>query len=758
MSQTIATPPTVRLNSDVIGKPVSRPEGPAKVSGAAKYAAEYNVPDLWYGYIVDSPIAKGKITKIDTAPVLALPGVKQVFSHENVPSLAWFDRSYKDDVAPGGSPVRPLHEPDIRFSQQPVALVVAETFELARYAASLLRIEYAVDEDFNTDLTKARAAGQGYDAPKGKTGFVPPPKPKGDAGAAFKAAPHQVAGEYTHHAQHHNPMEMFATTVEWLGDGKKLKIYDKTQGAPNVQQYISKIFGLSKDEARVISRYTGGAFGSGLRPQPQVFLAVLAALELEHSVRVSMTRPQMFSMGHRPHTLQELKLSADDQGFLQSLEHQAFAETSRFEDETETVVNWSGILYQCANSKFGYELAKLDLNTPADMRAPGAATGSFAIECAVDELACQAGIDPLQFRLLNYTYADPTEDKPFSSKRLLDCYQEAARRFGWDQRNPAPRATREGNLLVGWGLGTGCWDASMQKAAAQASLAADGRLTVRSATNDQGAGTYVIMTQIAAQTLGLPVEQVTFQLGDTTFPAAPVQGGSWTAASVGSAVQAVCQEVGKKLLKLAQKMDDSPLQGVDFEDVQFADGCLRANEDISRSVRIADVLAASGEAAVEAESSAAPNPAGALQYSMHSHNAVFVEVKVDEDLGTIHVTRVVNAVAAGRILNPKTARSQVLGGTVWGIGMALMEEAYLDNTLGRYMNHDYAEYHIPVNADIHKIDVIFVEEEDDIVNPLGVKGVGEIGMLGVAAAIANAVYHATGKRVRNLPLTLDKLL
>lgn len=758
MSQTIATPPTVRLDSDVIGKPISRPEGPAKVSGSAKYAAEYNVPNLWYGYIVDSPITKGKITKIDATAVLALPGVKQVFSHENVPSLPWFDRSYKDDVAPGGSPFRPLHEGNILFSQQPVALVVAETFELARYAASILRIDYEVDEDFNTDLDKARAAGKGFDAPKGKSGFQPPPKSKGDSDKAYAAAPHQVEGTYTHHAQHHNPMEMFASTVEWLGDGKKLKIYDKTQGAPNVQQYLSKIFGLSKEEARVISKYTGGAFGSGLRPQHQVFLAVMAALELEHSVRVSLTRQQMFSLGHRPHTIQDLKLAADDQGYLQALEHQAFAETSQYEDETETVVNWSGILYKCDNTKFGYELAKIDVDTPADMRAPGAATGSFAIESAIDELSYKAGVDPLEFRLLNYTYSDPTVDKPFSSKRLIDCYHEGAARFGWGQRNPAPRSMREGNLLVGWGMGSGCWEAAMHKAAAKASLAADGQLTVRSATNDQGAGTYVIMTQIAAQTLGLPLTQVTFVLGDTDFPVAPVQGGSWTAASVGSAVQATCQEVGKKLLKLAQKMDDSPLAGVDFEDVQFADGRIRANEDISRSVSIQDVLAASGEATVEAESSAQPNPANNLKYSMHSHNAAFVEVKVDEDLGTIHVTRVVNAVAAGRILNPKTARSQVLGGTVWGISMALMEETYLDNNFGRYMNHNYAEYHIPVNADIHKIDVIFVEEEDDFVNPLGVKGVGEIGMLGVAAAIANAVYHATGKRIRNLPLTIDKLL
>jgi len=756
MSQTIATPPTVRLDSDVVGKPISRPDGPAKVSGSAKYAAEFNVPDLWYGYVVSSPITKGKITKIDAAEVLAIPGVKQVFSHENVPTYAWFDRSYKDDVAPGGSPFRPLHEPEIMFNEQPVALVVAETFELARYAASILKIDYEVDESFNTDLEKAR--GKGFDAPKGKTGFVPPPKPKGDAEGAFKAAPHQVEGQYEHHAQHHNPMEMMATTVEWLGDGKKMKIYDKTQGAPNVQQYLSKIFKLSTDEARVISKFTGGAFGIGLRPQHQVFMAVMASLELEHSVRVSLTRQQMFGVSHRPHTIQDLKLAADDQGYLQSLQHYALGETSQYENETETVVNWSGILYKTENSKFGYELTKLDIETPADMRAPGAATGSFAIESAIDELSYKAKVDPLEFRLLNYTYEDPTENKPFSSKRLIDCYHEGAARFGWEQRNPEPRSMRDGNMLVGWGMATGCWDASMQKSAAKATLTADGKLTVSSATNDQGAGTYVIMTQIAAQTLGLPLEQVTFQLGDTSFPAAPVQGGSWTAASVGSAVQATCQELGKKLLKLAQKMDDSPLDGVDFEDVQFVDGHICSNEDISQSVAIKDVLAASGEATLEAESSAMPNPINNLKYSMHSHNAAFVEVKVDEDLGTIHVTRVVNAVAAGRILNPKTARSQVLGGTVWGISMALMEESNIDNKFGRYMNHNLAEYHIPVNADIHKIDVVFVEEEDDLVNPLGVKGVGEIGMLGVAAAVANAVYHATGKRVRDLPLTIDKLL
>ncbi|MBC6989001.1 xanthine dehydrogenase family protein molybdopterin-binding subunit [Hymenobacter sp. BT491] len=755
MSHPISNPPVIDLGTDYIGKPTSRVDGPAKVTGAAKYAAEFNVPDLYYGHVVSSPVTKGKITKINAQPVLDLPGVIQVFSHENVPSLAWFDRNYKDDVAPGGSPFRPLHEPNILFSQQPVALVVAETFELARYAASILEIEYEVEEH-STNLEAKR--DEGYEPGKGKTGFVPPPKPRGNPEEAYQKAPHQHEGEYIHLAQHNNPMENFATTVEWLGDGKKMKIFDKTQGAMNVQQYLTKIFGLSTDEARVISKYTGGGFGSGLRPQYQVFMAVLAALELKHSVRVSLTRQQMFSFGHRPHTLQTLKLAADDKGTLQSIQHKALAETSHFEDFTEVVVNWSGLLYQCENVKLDYELAKIDAYTPIDMRAPGAATGFFALECALDELAYKAGRDPVEFRLLNYAERDQNEDKPFSSKKLRECYHQGAAKFGWEKRTPEPRSMREGNLLIGYGMAGGCWDASQQKAAAKASLTADGHLTVSSASNDIGTGTYTIMTQIAAQTLGLPLEAVTFVLGDTTLPVAPVQGGSWTAASVGSAVKVTCDEVAKKVLKLAQKMDNSPLKGVDFEDVQFVDGQIRRNDDITQTVDIREVLQASGESKVEAESSAAPNKVKQMPYSMHSHNAVFVEVKVDEDLGTVHVTRVVNAVAAGRILNPKTARSQVLGSVVWGISMALMEESVMDHNIGRYMNHNFAEYHIPVMADIHDIDVVLVEEHDDIVNPLGVKGIGEIGFLGVAAAVTNAVYHATGKRVRDLPVSIDKLL
>jgi xanthine dehydrogenase YagR molybdenum-binding subunit len=425
------------------------------------------------------------------------------------------------------------------------------------------------------------------------------------------------------------------------------------------------------------------------------------------------------------------------------------------------VVGWSGMLYDCQNVKLGYRLSKLDVYTPLDMRAPGAASGSIALEIAMDEMAEAAGLDPVEFRLRNYADFDQEQNLPHSSKNLRGCYHEGAAKFGWEKRNPAPRSMRQGNRLIGWGMAGGIWDAQSQPAQAKASLDADGHLRVQSGSNDIGTGTYTIMTQIAAETLGLPIEAVTFELGDTRMPEAPVQGGSWTASSVGTAVRQACLKLGEQLLKQAQKMDKSAFTDATIDDVQFVNGQMRLRTDLDQAVVLRDLVQASGKPRLEAENSKLPGLLGQLkpaQYSMHAHNAVFAEVQIDEELGTIHVTRVVNAVAAGRILNPKTARSQVMGSVVWGISMALMEESVMDHRFGRYMNHNYAEYHIPVNADIHDIDVIFVHEEDDKVNELGVKGIGEVGLLGVAAAISNAVYHATGKRVRDMPVMIDKLL
>lgn len=724
-----------------------------KVTGAAKYAAEFNVPDLLYGYIVSSHIAKGKITKFDLSKAESLPGVVKIFTFENRPREAWFDRSWQDDVAPPGSPFRPLYDGNILYSQQPIALVVAEDFETARFAAALVGVDYEL-EPFETDLSEKRE--ESY-KPKPRTGIKPPPAPRGNPQKAFDNAAVRHEAEYTQPIETHNPMEIHASTVEYGADGK-LTIYDKIQGVLNSQKYVMNVFGLSKTDVRVVSPFVGGAFGSGLRPQYQLFLATMAALDLKRSVRVSMTRSQMFSFGHRPVTIQDVSLGAHTDGTLEAVIHDALAETSQFEDYSETVVNWSGLLYDCANVKLGYKVAQLDTNTPTSMRAPGAATGLWAIESAMDELADKLKIDPLELRLKNYAYEDENENKPFSSKELKACFEQGAEKFGWSKRNPEPRSRRDENYLIGWGMATGVWEAKQQKASAKAKLLADGKLTVSSATADIGTGTYTVMTQIAADTLGLPLEDVEFKLGDSNLSTSPIEGGSWTVSSVGSAVKLVCEQIKKEVFKLTQKMKDSPFADAEYEDVIFENGQISLKSDSAKSVSIFEAMRREKIKSLEEESTASPDTAEQKKYTTNTHSAIFAEVKVDEDLGTIHVERVVSAIAGGRIINPKTARSQIMGAIVWGVGMALQEESVVDQNFGRIMNHNLAEYHVPVNADIREIDVIFVEEKDDIVNPLGAKGLGEIGIVGVAAAIGNAVYHATGKRVRDLPITLDKLL
>lgn len=739
------------MKTDYIGKPTNRVDGRLKVTGEAKYAAEFHTPGLLYGYVVSSEIARGKIKHIDASEALQLEGVLQVFSHENRPKVAWFDKSYQDKDSPPGSPFRPLYDSEIQFNQQPIALVVADTFEKARYGATLVKVTYA-ESPHSTDLEGNRA--EAYKPKKYKS--QPPPEARGDADTAFAGAAVKLEQEYSHPAEHHNPIEMHASTAIWEEDGT-LTVYDKTQSVKNSQQYIHQIFGLSEKEVRVISPFVGGAFGSGLRPQYQLFLTVMAALDLKRPVRVVLTRQQMFSFGHRPATIQHFKLGCSADGDLQAIKQAAFGETSKFEDYAENVVTWANTLYQSDNAAFEYKLIGLDVYTPLDMRAPGGSTGLYALESAMDELAAAAKIDPVELRLKNYTEKDQTKDAPFSSKELRECYRQGAERFGWHKRNPQPRSMKEGHNLIGWGMATGAWEAKQQQASARALLTVDGKLTVSSATADIGTGTYTVMSQLAAETLGLPLEDVTFKLGDSSLPEAPLEGGSWTVSSVGSAVKQVCEAVGEKLLKLSRKLKDSPFATASLDEVVFADGELRLKSDPSKALPLIKIMQEREMNFIEEEATSKP-ASEQKNYAPFSHSAVFVEVKVDEDLGTIKVTRAVSAIAGGRVINTKTARSQILGGMVWGIGMALEEETFMDNTFGRFMNHNLAEYHVPVNADIHELDVIFVEEHDDIVNPIGAKGLGEIGIVAMAPAIANAVYHATGKRVRDLPITLDKVM
>lgn len=737
-----------------IGRPTSRVDGKLKVTGAAQYAADYHAPDMLYGYVVSSTIAAGHVTALHTDAARRIPGVVEIFTHQNRRKAAWLDRKWRDDVAPPGHPFRPLHSNRILFDGQPIALVVAETFEAARDAAALVRADYDVDAhctELETQLSES------YEPPKKRSGIPPPPSPRGVAEIAFENAPVKISADYRVNAEHHNPMEMFGTTCVFEGDGR-LTIYDKTQGSQNSQAYVTSVFGLKDDNVHVVNHYVGGAFGAALRPQQQLFFAVMASLELERSVRVALTRSQMFYLGYRPDSVQAISLAADRSGKLQSIMHDAVAATSRYEDYQEAVVNWSGMMYHCDNVKLTYRLAQLDTATPCDMRAPGAAIGITALECAMDELSYELGIDPLELRRINYADRDENQNKQFTSKSLESCYRQGAEAFGWDARKPQSRATRDGHELVGMGVATGMWDAFLQKNIARAKLTADGRLEVSTAATDLGTGTWTILTQVAAETMGLPLEAVTTRIGDSGLPTSPVAGGSWTAASSGSSIQAACQAVKERLFNHARKMANSPLADVKLEDVEFANGRISHRDDGGRSLSFVEVMHAADIEAIEEEGKVGPNLIQMMRYVSYTHSAVFAEVRVDEELGVVRVTRVVCSVAAGRILNPKTARSQILGGVVMGIGMALHEEAMTDHRLGKIMNHNFAEYHIPAHADIHDIEVIFVDEQDDKASPLGVKGLGEIGIVGTASAVANAIYHATGQRVRDFPITLDKLL
>jgi xanthine dehydrogenase YagR molybdenum-binding subunit len=504
-----------------------------------------------------------------------------------------------------------------------------------------------------------------------------------------------------------------------------------------------------------MSPFMGGGFGSGLRPQYNVILAVLAARALQRSVRLVLTRPQMYSLGYRPGSFERVRLGAAADGTLAAITHDAVAMTSRYEAFARKDTIWSGALYKCANAAYTHKLARLDVSTPADMRAPGAATGLYALECAMDELAVALKLDPVELRMRNYSDRDQNADIPYTSKELRECYRRGAAAFGWERRNPAPRSMRDDGDLVGWGMATGIWEALDNLFAVRIVLTANGHAEIASAASDIGTGTYTVVAQATAEMLGLPIENVSVKLGDSTLPQAPVEGGSWTASSLTHAIAAACEEMRAELLRLAQTVPESPLANAGPADVVLAGGSVVSKRDSSRSVTIADAMRRGGVDRIEKEASNAPGQDE--KYARNTHSAVFAEVKVDEQLGVIRVTRVVSAVAAGRILNAKTARSQVLGSVVMGIGMALHEQTLTDHTFGRIVNANLGEYHVPVNADIHDIEVIFVDEPDSLINPLGIKGVGEIGIVGVAAAVANAVYHATGKRVRDLPITLDKL-
>jgi xanthine dehydrogenase YagR molybdenum-binding subunit len=711
------------MTTAFIGQPISRVDGRQKVTGGATYAAEFDVPGQAHGVIVRSTVASGRIASIDSAAAEQAPGVLAVVTHRNAPRLAY--RPHKAGVDPDvGERLHVLQDDRVSHQGQPVALLIAETLEQASHAATLVQVTYT-EEAAIIDIAGVQPVlptRQQTDQGERR----PPETRRGDPDGAFASAEVNVDQTYVIPRENHNPIEMHATIAAW--DGDRLTLWDKSQWVSNVADEIAAVFGIAAESIRVISPFVGGAFGSGLRTWPHVTLAALGARVAGRPVKVMLSRREMYyGTGYRPHTVQRIALGASRDGRLAAIVHDAYQETSTYEEYTEALLNASRFLHSCPNVSTRHRLAPMNVHTPTWMRAPGEVSSIFALESAMDELAVALNIDPVELRLRNEPEQDEFKNLPFSSRSTKACYRTAAERFGWSRRNPAPRSMRDGRWLIGWGMASATYPMNFAPASAMARLLPDGTAEVMSAASDMGPGTWTSMTQVAAETLGLPIERVKFTLGDNRLPRTPPHGGSMTMASVGSAVQAACRKA----------REDALARG--------------GANDLTEAMRRLDQP-------VEATADVKPGDES-KRFSMHAFGAVFVEVAVDPDLGETRVRRIVGAYGAGRIVNPKTTRSQCIGGMIGGIGMALMEHSVVDARNGRVPNANLAEYAVPVHADTPPVmDVIFVEEHDPHVNPLGVKGVGEIAMVGVAPAIANAIFHATGKRIRELPITPDKLL
>ncbi|MDZ8258204.1 xanthine dehydrogenase family protein molybdopterin-binding subunit [Nostoc sp. ChiQUE01b] len=729
----------------VVGKPLNRVDGRLKVTGSARYAAEFPVAKMTYGVTIQSAIAKGKIAKIDTKAAEQVPGVLAVITHLNAPKAS----GEKGE----GHKLQVLQDNVILYSGQHIGVVVADTFERAMYAASLVQVRY--DEEKPT-INMQNNLAKAY-LPKGKLpGEEPPDSAHGNVSQGLAAAAVRVEQTYTTPVENHNPMEPHATTAVWQGD--QLLLYDATQGIFSAQKKVATVLGIEPEKVRIMSYFVGGGFGCKGSVWSHVPLAAIAARQVNRPVKLVLGRIQMYGpVGFRPETIQQVSLGATRDGKLTALRHAGTSQTSTFDEFIEPVGKSARMIYACPNIETSHRLVKLDEGTPTYMRAPGEASGSFALESAMDELAYALNIDPVELRLRNYAEVDPSKGIPWSSKSLRECYKLGAEKFGWQKRNPKPRSMRDGNYLIGWGMATATYPTNRSPASAIAQIMADGTAVVRSGSQDIGTGTYTVMTQVAAEALGLPVNKVRFELGDTKMPETPVSGGSQTAASVSSAVHLAGNQARSQLLQLALADQKSPLYSSKAEDVIAENGSFFLKNKSSASETYQAILTRHGKKMIEARADAKPGDEK-KKFSMHAFGAQFAEVRVEPDLGEVRVTRWVGTFGVGRILNAKTANSQLIGGIVYGIGMALMEHTLTDPNRGRVVNHDLAEYHVPVNADVPDIQVLFVDEHDPHINPLGVKGIGEIGITGTAAAIANAVYHATGKRVRDLPITLDKLL
>ncbi|WP_321846199.1 xanthine dehydrogenase family protein molybdopterin-binding subunit [Paraburkholderia bannensis] len=720
-----------------------------KVTGAASYASDFPEARLAHAVLVTSTVASGTLASIDARRAQAMPGVLLVMTWQNAMRLPNGGRAPL--APPAGRHLTLLQDNVVRYSNEPVAVVVADTLEHAIDAAQHVNVTYATTP---ATLDFARAKMQAH-TPPGQPGR-PIDSQRGNVEAGLREGAVRLDAVYTTPVQFHNPMEPHATMARW--DGPELTLYDSTQGVSGARTAVAAVFGIPADNVRVIAPFIGGGFGCKGSSWSHVSLCAMAAKQTGRPVRLALARPQMFGpVGSRPRTEQRFSLAAQRDGTLTAIRHDTLSHTSTFEDWTEMSGLVTRMMYATPNLATSHRVVPLNVGTPTFTRAPGETTGSFALESALDELAWQLKMDPIALRLKNYAEVEPQDNKPWSSKALRECYAAGAERFGWSRRVNTPRAMRTGNTLIGLGMAGATYPANRSEAAALARILPDGTAMVASGTQDIGTGTYTVMTQVAADALGFPPERIHFALGDSSLPRAPVSGGSQSAASVSPAVQAAASAARDKLIALAVADPASPVHGAAATDVTVADGWVVLRADTSRRDPAAAIIARAGGQPIEAQATAKPG-AEKQQYAFHSFGAVFVEVHVDADLGTLRVARIVGAYDVGQVLNAKTARSQLMGGMVWGVSTALHEQGLLDTRSGRFANANFAEYHVPVNADIGDLDVLFVGQPDLRFNALGVRGIGEIGITGVPAAIANAVYHATGVRVRDLPITLDKVM
>jgi len=707
----------IMTNDPMTKEALSRVDGRLKVTGRAKYSAEYKVKDLVYGVLVGSTITKGTIKSIDIKKAEAAPGVVLVLTYFNAPKIP----GYQTDTPSPKGPLKIFYNDQVYFNGQPIALVIADTFERALFAASQVSAVYAA-EPHQTDLITN--LDKGFSTRKEDKDFV-----KGTADA-WKTASIKVEQEYVIPTEVHNPMELHAIIAKWDA-ADKISVYTKTQGVKSTQRSIAQAFKLPPENVQVTAPFVGGAFGAALRTWPHEIAAVLASKTTGKPVKLVLSRADMFtSVGYRPYTWQKVSIGATADGKLVGITHEATGQSSVYEDFTEGVVNISQLMYASPNINTHYKLVSLNVNTPTPMRGPGEATGAFALESAMDELSYQLNIDPIDLRMRNYADTDPGNGKPYSSKYLSEAYKLGAEKIGWSNRNPRPGVVTENGWLVGYGMAAGMFGAHRSSATVLARMTADGTLTLQTAVTDIGPGTGTAMVSIASEIMGIPAEKIKFDMGDSSLPPSPTQGGSQITSTVGSAVHDACVELKEKFKAMAGNTNAT----------NYTQILKQQNLDKL------EVTTASKGGTEQGK------------YAMYSWSVHFMKVLVHPTTGVVKINKAISVADAGLIISPKTARSQMIGGTIMGIGMALTEEVVIDHRYGRLVNNNFADYHVPVQADIPQVEAYFVNKPDTILNPIGAKGMGEIATIGVAAAVANAVYNATGKRIRELPITPDKLI